>query len=205
MGVVGLRKKPQKISKYATFDRRLKALALDSFLILFLSLPFMHPVPPLDMAMLQDRVGEHKTISNVLHEMLLIAKETGMLESGLYNSMVQIIIYIPFFALCWHYWSATPGKMIMRMKLVDAVTEKPISDKQIALRLLGYIISTIPLFLGFCWVGFDKKKQGWHDKIAGTVVIVQPFPWRKLMWWKKSKQDSPAENQSNSLALEAKE
>jgi uncharacterized RDD family membrane protein YckC len=26
-------------------------------------------------------------------------------------------------------------------------------------------------FLGFIWVAFDKRKQGWHDKIAGTVVI----------------------------------
>jgi uncharacterized RDD family membrane protein YckC len=38
-------------------------------------------------------------------------------------------------------------------------------------RYVGYIISTIPLCLGFLWVGFDSKKQGWHDKIAGTVVV----------------------------------
>ena len=27
--------------------------------------------------------------------------------------------------------------------------------------------------LGFIWIAFDKRKQGWHDKIAGTVVIIR--------------------------------
>jgi uncharacterized RDD family membrane protein YckC len=27
--------------------------------------------------------------------------------------------------------------------------------------------------LGFIWVGFDKRKQGWHDKLAGTLVVKQ--------------------------------
>ncbi len=38
-------------------------------------------------------------------------------------------------------------------------------------RYLGYFASTIPLCLGFLWIAFDKRKQGWHDKLAGTVVI----------------------------------
>ena len=32
-------------------------------------------------------------------------------------------------------------------------------------------MSTLPLGLGLIWVGIDPKKQGWHDKLAGTVVI----------------------------------
>jgi len=41
------------------------------------------------------------------------------------------------------------------------------------LRYLGYYLSMLPLFLGFIWVGIDRRKQGFHDKIAGTVVIRQ--------------------------------
>ena len=29
----------------------------------------------------------------------------------------------------------------------------------------------LPLFLGLIWVGLDQKKQGWHDKLAGTLVV----------------------------------
>ncbi|PIP08224.1 MAG: hypothetical protein COX51_04865, partial [Syntrophobacteraceae bacterium CG23_combo_of_CG06-09_8_20_14_all_50_8] len=40
------------------------------------------------------------------------------------------------------------------------------------LRWIGYFISALPLYIGFLWVAFDGKKQGWHDKLAGTVVIL---------------------------------
>lgn len=39
------------------------------------------------------------------------------------------------------------------------------------LRWVGYLIAGIPFFLGFLWVIIDRKRQGWHDKIAGTIVI----------------------------------
>ena len=38
-------------------------------------------------------------------------------------------------------------------------------------RYFAYIVSFMPLYLGFIWIYFDKRKQGFHDKIAGTVVI----------------------------------
>jgi uncharacterized RDD family membrane protein YckC len=73
--------------------------------------------------------------------------------------------------LFWVYRSATPGKLILGMKIVDAKTGGKPSTGQFILRYLGYYVSTIPLFLGLIWVGLDAKKQGWHDKIAGTVVV----------------------------------
>ena len=39
------------------------------------------------------------------------------------------------------------------------------------LRYLGYIVSIIPFFFGFIWILFSRKRQGWHDKIAGTCVV----------------------------------
>jgi uncharacterized RDD family membrane protein YckC len=29
----------------------------------------------------------------------------------------------------------------------------------------------LPLFIGFIWIGIDRRKQGFHDKIAGTLVV----------------------------------
>ena len=85
-----------------------------------------------------------------------------------------IISYILPFVITitfWIYKSATPGKMIFGMKIVDAETLDPISKGRLVLRYLGYYLSMLVLFLGFLWVGWDKRKQGWHDKIARTVVI----------------------------------
>jgi uncharacterized RDD family membrane protein YckC len=39
------------------------------------------------------------------------------------------------------------------------------------LRYVGYWVVWITLFIGFIWVAFDGRKQGWHDKIAGTLVV----------------------------------
>lgn len=42
--------------------------------------------------------------------------------------------------------------------------------------MLGYILSTLPLCLGFIWIAFDGKKRGWHDMIAGTLVVKMHEP-----------------------------
>jgi uncharacterized RDD family membrane protein YckC len=64
----------------------------------------------------------------------------------------------------------TFGKMIFGLKVVQATGENMTLGIGF-LRWVGYIISTVVFYLGFVWVAFDGKKQGWHDKIAGTVVV----------------------------------
>lgn len=71
----------------------------------------------------------------------------------------------------WIYKSATPGKMVARLRIVDAQSGNQPTVGQYVVRYLGYFASSILLFLGFIWISFDKRKQGWHDKLAGTVVI----------------------------------
>jgi uncharacterized RDD family membrane protein YckC len=57
------------------------------------------------------------------------------------------------------------------VKMVDADTGNTLSKGQAIGRYLAYYLALIPFGLGFLWVAFDKRKQGWHDKLAGTVVI----------------------------------
>lgn len=71
----------------------------------------------------------------------------------------------------WHKLRATPGKMLIGAEIVDADTGEAMTVGQSVLRYLGYFVSTIPLGLGLIWVAFDPRKQGWHDKMANTVVV----------------------------------
>jgi uncharacterized RDD family membrane protein YckC len=71
----------------------------------------------------------------------------------------------------WIYRSATPGKMALRLIIVDADSGEKPTTGQFVLRYLGYFVSMIPFMLGLIWVGIDERKQGFHDKIARTVVI----------------------------------
>lgn len=73
--------------------------------------------------------------------------------------------------LFWKYRQATPGKIAIGARIVDAGTGAPPSTGQLVGRYFAYYLSTIPLLLGFVWVAFDARKQGWHDKLAGTVVV----------------------------------
>lgn len=71
----------------------------------------------------------------------------------------------------WICKSATPGKMAISARIVDARTGGRPTAGQFVGRYFAYFISGLPLGLGFIWVAFDRRKQGWHDKLAGTVVV----------------------------------
>lgn len=74
--------------------------------------------------------------------------------------------------LFWKKFSgATPGKQLLGIHVVDAKTLQEINNKQAIIRYIGYIISTIPLAVGFLMVGFRKDKRALHDLLAETVVI----------------------------------
>jgi uncharacterized RDD family membrane protein YckC len=90
---------------------------------------------------------------------------------GFWDVVFNYILPAMAIILFWHYKSATPGKMVTGLAIVDAQTGGKPSTAQLIVRYLGYYVASIPLLLGIIWVGFDKRKQGWHDKMAGTVVI----------------------------------
>jgi len=71
----------------------------------------------------------------------------------------------------WIYRQATPGKMAVSARIVDARTGGPLTLGQSLLRYAGYFVALLPLGLGILWVAFDARKQGWHDKLAKTVVV----------------------------------
>ena len=95
-------------------------------------------------------------------------------DSQVLFAVYSIITYgLPIVAiiLFWFYRSATPGKMVIDAIIVDADTLGPPSKWQLILRYLGYYVSIFPFCLGLFWVAWDKRKQGFHDKLANTVVI----------------------------------
>jgi uncharacterized RDD family membrane protein YckC len=72
--------------------------------------------------------------------------------------------------LCMRF-KGTPGKMALKLEIIDANTGNAMTLGQSIGRYFGYYVSIIPFLLGLIWVGIDPKKQGWHDKLANTVVI----------------------------------
>jgi len=73
--------------------------------------------------------------------------------------------------LFWVYRQATPGKFAISARIVDAVSGGKPSTGQLLGRYAGYYVAMLPFMIGILWVAFDPRKQGWHDKLAGTVVV----------------------------------
>jgi uncharacterized RDD family membrane protein YckC len=92
-------------------------------------------------------------------------------DPGFMASLLQYAVPIALTVWFWVKYMGTPGKMLLKLQVVDANTGHELSTPQAIGRYLGYYVSIIPFMLGFIWVAFDAKKQGFHDKLAGTVVI----------------------------------
>jgi uncharacterized RDD family membrane protein YckC len=91
------------------------------------------------------------------------------------NGMATMLLYYGLPAavtiLFWKSKQATPGKMAMSLKIIDADTGMPPTTGQSIGRYFAYYLSALVLLLGFFWVAFDAHKQGWHDKLARTLVV----------------------------------
>ena len=74
----------------------------------------------------------------------------------------------------WRDCGATPGKLAVGVKIVDAKTGGTPATGRLVLRFVAYLVSALPLYLGFLWAALDRRKQAWHDKIAGTLVVQDP-------------------------------
>jgi uncharacterized RDD family membrane protein YckC len=96
---------------------------------------------------------------------------SGFTFMGTADLLINLVLPLTLVIALWVRYGATPGKMAISAKIVDADTGEPLTAGMSALRYLGYFVSIIPFFLGIVWIGLDRRKQGWHDKMANSVVI----------------------------------
>jgi uncharacterized RDD family membrane protein YckC len=85
------------------------------------------------------------------------------------NGLINIVYYVGFLA----YRGATPGKMAMGLTVVTTQMKKPNLATAVKREIIGKFVSVIVFGLGYLSILWDAKKQGWHDKIAGTYVIMK--------------------------------
>ena len=72
---------------------------------------------------------------------------------------------------CWYWFGGTPGKLVNSLRIVNAHDQSRPRLVRLILRYLGYFVSGLPFGLGFIWVSVDDQKQGFHDKLSGTIVV----------------------------------
>ena len=154
------------VYKFAGFWRRLVAFMIDSTIvtIIFVVLCVITALAFFFGAMSADNNTWIADLTNL----------TGFSFLLLLILVFYIAINIAYFTYFHGTTGRTPGKMLLGLQVCSADGTE-VSFGIAFLRAVGYLVSsllgTIPI--GFIWAAFDKKKQAWHDKIAGTVVIIK--------------------------------
>lgn len=135
---------------YAGFWVRVTAALLDLLFFLFITVPLLYTIHGRDYF------------------------RSEVVERGPVDFLNMVVLPNLLIPLLWCLCSATPGKLAVSLKIVDAQTGRKPRHRQFLLRFLGYYLSALPLGLGFLWILVDRRKQGWHDKLAGTLVVRPP-------------------------------
>lgn len=145
---------------YAGFASRALAFIIDITLLMItlsLATTFISAVVSLfDLDVLVSRFMTSQGLSGIVATAL--AGISGTLVITLYG------------VVGWSLNGQTVGNLVMGVRVVKADGGR-VSFSRAATRILGAYLSGLLLFLGFFWAIFDKRRQGWHDKLAGTVVV----------------------------------
>jgi len=89
------------------------------------------------------------------------------------HAPVGFLVALAYFSGMWAWKATTIGGIVLGLK-VARMDGQPLTFTVALVRALAAAFSFVVLFLGFVWIIWDKDRQGWPDKIAGTVVVKLP-------------------------------
>ncbi len=123
-------------------------------------------VPPVAAASLP-RAGFWLRMGALLIDVVLVAIVASVVHA---DGDVLILVLAAYGALMWKLRGTTIGGIICNLQVVRA-DGRPLDWSTAIVRGLSCLLSLVAAGLGFFWIAFDPEKQGWHDKIAGTLVV----------------------------------
>lgn len=149
----------QPTPSYASVDRRFIAVLLDGviYLVFVLGLGL---VLGQGTGLLKDALNDSST-----------QIQTVPVYLNFLFSVIQLAFSVGYPVFFTGKYGQTPGKMLLHVKVIrlsDGAT--PGYLRAFLREIIGKILSSFFL-LGYLWAIWDKRKQTWHDKIAGTIVI----------------------------------
>lgn len=119
--------------------------------------------------MLKDPVVIHPTSHNRRFASFVLEAAIFVIARSIHPFLFFIVNI--WEVVCWSR-SKTIGKQLMGMRVIDAETHGEVGWWRMLVReVAGKFISAIVFLLGFAWILFDDKHQGWHDKIIGSQVV----------------------------------
>ncbi len=85
--------------------------------------------------------------------------------------LVLLALGIGYFPWFWSHGGQTPGHKLLGMRVVVEEDGSQLGFGGGLVRLFGYFVSGLVFWIGFIWILIDKRRRGWHDIMAGTIVV----------------------------------
>ena len=145
--------------RLASVSRRWLAIVIDGFIVAAATVLMLlagGAMAPLEAAMVS---ADDALIADAFSQFQSTTLIINLLVSGIYNVALMV---------CFN--GQTLGKMMLRLRVVKKRGGRITILDALLRNVFGYTVSQIFL-LGYLWALFDRERQAWHDKMAGTVVV----------------------------------
>ncbi len=88
------------------------------------------------------------------------------------KTIISVLLWALYGALFIKFQKATPGKKLLKMRVVRFPVCSPVGFWQAGARSGLMWLSFVCALLGFLWAIWEEDKRAWHDLLAGTVVVM---------------------------------
>jgi uncharacterized RDD family membrane protein YckC len=95
----------------------------------------------------------------------------GILAAITFLGIMTLVVTVLYFVLLWVKRGGTLGQTLLGMRIAREADGAPIGWGTAIVRYVMMLISFWIFYLGVIWVAFEPRKRGWHDMVAGTVVV----------------------------------
>ncbi len=102
-----------------------------------------------------------------------------------FSTLLVVSLFLLYLTLSTAWFGRSLGKRFLKLRVITTDTGRPDLATAFFREVVGRILSTLVLFLGYVWAATDPRKQGWHDKVADTFVVRRvtllagPDPWEE--------------------------
>jgi uncharacterized RDD family membrane protein YckC len=149
---------PREEDRYAGFVSRVVAFMLDMIIVLLVNTIISFTIRALFGFF---SLGNLKVIADF---------SASRLADGM-ALLFPVILQAIYFIGAWAVFGRTLGMSIAGIRVEETSRPGDVTVARAMLRYIGMYVSAIVFGLGFIWVLFDKRRQGWHDKLGNTVVV----------------------------------
>ena len=164
----------QKQILYPKIIPRLIASLIDLTIISFVSLIIIKFLVHIGLIEATQKIYSTTSFNSFQDLLIYITSKDFLLTSGLIT-LIQVLLLFLYFIAFWYYTSTSPGKYLMRIKIVNHKNHTKPKLSQLLIRFfVGYIVfGIIPfaLFINLIFTIFARQRRSWHDKISGTLLI----------------------------------